>query len=75
MRKNASPHALGDTFPVMKEMKEKNLHRAPRAPGPWGLGAGCNRWGRAPDENFCILSTFRKMKEKSIICFIRTVAV
>ena len=31
MHKNARSRALGDTFPVMKEMKEKNLHR-PQAP-------------------------------------------
>ena len=36
VHKNARPRALGDTFPVMKEMKEKNLHRTPQAPGALG---------------------------------------
>jgi hypothetical protein len=59
MHKNARPLASGHTFPVMKEMKEKNLHRAPQAPQaprPTAcLGPPCKR-----DEKICILSTFRK---------------
>jgi hypothetical protein len=41
MHKNGRPRVLGDTFPVMKEMKEKNLHRAPpRPPAPAFATAG-----------------------------------
>ena len=69
MHKNGRPRVLGDTFPVMKEMKEKNLHRGPHAPGrlqPLGEGA---------EENSVSYQLLEKMKEKSIICFIRTVGV
>jgi hypothetical protein len=46
-------------------MKEKNLHRGPHAPGV------CSRWGGGGGGGgkFCILSTFRKMKEKKYHLF------
>ena len=61
MRKIARARAVGDTLPVMKEMKEKNpSSEAPRPealslpppppPPPRGRGGG--------GELFCILSTF-----------------
>jgi hypothetical protein len=61
MHKNGRPRVLGDTVPVMKEMKEKNLHRGPRAPGV------CNRWGRVasgPGGNSVSYQLLEKWKKK-----------
>ena len=54
------------TKPVMMEMKEKNLHRK----GLFSLGPAGGP--RPLDQTFCILLTFLKMKEISIISFIVT---
>jgi hypothetical protein len=43
----------------MKEMKEKTFIGAPTRPRAFAAVGG-----RGVEEKFCILSTFRKMKEK-----------
>jgi hypothetical protein len=60
MHKNARPRVSGHTVPVMKEMKEK-----------WGARAAARNRGRRKSVSYQLLENERK----SIICFIRTVAV